>query len=310
MSEQMEQHNPTMVEHEYNASEIQVLEGLEAVRKRPGMYIGSTSSSGLHHLVYEIVDNAIDEALAGYCDHITVEILDGDVIRVTDNGRGIPVDIQQQTGRPALEVVYTVLHAGGKFGGGGYKVSGGLHGVGASVVNALSQWLEVRVHKNGQIYEMKFSRGAITQEMKVIGQTDHTGTEVVFKPDPEMFEDTVYDYDTLHKRMREQAFLNAGVRILMADRRAGQEREESMHYEGGIREFVTFINKNKSPLHENVIYMSGSRDDSMAEIALQYNDSYNEIIVSFANNVHTPEGGMHEEGFKLSLIHISEPTRH
>ena len=304
MSEQMEQHNPTMVEHEYNASEIQVLEGLEAVRKRPGMYIGSTSSSGLHHLVYEIVDNAIDEALAGYCDHITVEILDGDVIRVTDNGRGIPVDIQQQTGRPALEVVYTVLHAGGKFGGGGYKVSGGLHGVGASVVNALSQWLEVRVHKNGQIYEMKFSRGAITQEMKVIGQTDHTGTEVVFKPDPEMFEDTVYDYDTLHKRMREQAFLNAGVRILMADRRAGQEREESMHYEGGIREFVTFINKNKSPLHENVIYMSGSRDDSMAEIALQYNDSYNEIIVSFANNVHTPEGGMHEEGFKRALTNV------
>ena len=202
------------------------------------------------------------------------------------------------------EVVYTVLHAGGKFGGGGYKVSGGLHGVGASVVNALSQWLEVRVHKNGQIYEMKFSRGAITQEMKVIGQTDHTGTEVVFKPDPEMFEDTVYDYDTLHKRMREQAFLNAGVRILMADRRAGQEREESMHYEGGIREFVTFINKNKSPLHENVIYMSGSRDDSMAEIALQYNDSYNEIIVSFANNVHTPEGGMHEEGFKRALTNV------
>ena len=304
MSEQMEQHNPTMVEHEYNASEIQVLEGLEAVRKRPGMYIGSTSSSGLHHLVYEIVDNDIDDALAGYCYHITVEILDGDVIRVTDNGRGIPVDIQQQTGRPALEVVYTVLHAGGKFGGGGYKVSGGLHGVGASVVNALSQWLEVRVHKNGQIYEMKFSRGAITQEMKVIGQTDHTGTEVVFKPDPEMFEDTVYDYDTLHKRMREQAFLNAGVRILMADRRAGQEREESMHYEGGIREFVTFINKNKSPLHENVIYMSGSRDDSMAEIALQYNDSYNEIIVSFANNVHTPEGGMHEEGFKRALTNV------
>ena len=205
--------------NEYDASEIQVLEGLEAVRKRPGMYIGSTSSSGLHHLVYEIVDNAIDEALAGYCDHITVEILEGDVIRVTDNGRGIPVDIQQQTGRPALEVVYTVLHAGGKFGGGGYKVSGGLHGVGASVVNALSEWLEVRVHKNGQIYEMRFSRGNITQEMKIVGQTDHTGTEVVFKPDPEMFEDTVYDYETLHKRMREQAFLNAGVRILMADRR-------------------------------------------------------------------------------------------
>ncbi len=303
MSEEKEL-NSTMVEHEYGASEIQVLEGLEAVRKRPGMYIGSTSSSGLHHLVYEIVDNAIDEALAGYCDYITVEILDGDVIRVTDNGRGIPVDIQPQTGRPALEVVYTVLHAGGKFGGGGYKVSGGLHGVGASVVNALSEWLQVRVHKNGKIYEMKFSRGAITEEMKIVGATDRTGTEVTFKPDPEMFEDTVYDYDTLHKRMREQAFLNAGVRILMADRRAGQEQEESMHYEGGIREFVTFINKNKTPLHDEVIYMAGSREDSMAEIAMQYNDSYNEVIVSFANNVHTPEGGMHEEGFKRALTNV------
>ena len=303
MSEHME-HSPTAVEHEYGASEIQVLEGLEAVRKRPGMYIGSTSSSGLHHLVYEIVDNAIDEALAGYCDTITVEILDGDVIRVTDNGRGIPVDIQPQTGRPALEVVYTVLHAGGKFGGGGYKVSGGLHGVGASVVNALSQWLEVRVHKNGNIYEMKFSRGNITQEMTIIGTTDHTGTEVVFKPDPEMFEDTVYDYEILHKRMREQAFLNAGIHILMADRRPGQEQEESMCYQGGIREFVTYINKNKTALHEEVIYMSGTKDDSMAEIALQYNDSYNEIIVSFANNVHTPEGGMHEEGFKRALTNV------
>mgnify|MGYP004507433691 CR=1 FL=1 len=303
MSEEKEL-NSTAVEHEYGASEIQVLEGLEAVRKRPGMYIGSTSSSGLHHLVYEIVDNAIDEALAGYCNYITVEILDGDVIRVTDNGRGIPVDIQPQTGRPALEVVYTVLHAGGKFGGGGYKVSGGLHGVGASVVNALSEWLQVRVHKNGKIYEMKFSRGNITEEMKIVGDTDHTGTEVTFKPDPEMFEDTVYDYETLHKRMREQAFLNAGVRILMADRREGQEQEESMHYEGGIREFVTFINKNKTPLHDGVIYMAGVKDDSMAEIAMQYNDSYNEIIVSFANNVHTPEGGMHEEGFKRALTNV------
>ena len=295
----------TQVEHEYGASEIQVLEGLEAVRKRPGMYIGSTSSSGLHHLVYEIVDNAIDEALAGYCDHITVEILDGDVIRVTDNGRGVPVDIQSQTGKPALEVVYTVLHAGGKFGGGGYKVSGGLHGVGGSVVNALSEWMEARVHKNGQIYEVKFSRGAITQEMTVIGTTDRTGTEVMFKPDPEMIETTVYDYDTLHRRMREQAFLNAGVKILMADRRAGQEKEEFMHYEGGIREFVTFINRNKTPLHEKVIYMSGSKDDSMAEIAMQYcEDSYNEVIVSFANNVHTPEGGMHEEGLKRALTNV------
>lgn len=307
MSDMMEQNelNPTQVEHEYGASEIQVLEGLEAVRKRPGMYIGSTSVSGLHHLVYEIVDNAIDEALAGYCDQITVEILDGDVIRVTDNGRGVPVDIQAQTGKPALEVVYTVLHAGGKFGGGGYKVSGGLHGVGGSVVNALSEWMEVRVHKNGQIYEVKFSRGAITQEMTVIGTTDHTGTEVVFKPDPEMFETTVYDYETLHRRMREQAFLNAGVKILMADRRPEHERSEFMHYEGGIREFVTFINQNKTPLHEKIIYMAGSKDDSMAEIAMQYcEDSYNEIIVSFANNVHTPEGGMHEEGLKRALTNV------
>ncbi|MBD5099604.1 MAG: DNA topoisomerase (ATP-hydrolyzing) subunit B [Clostridiales bacterium] len=297
--------NNTQVEHEYGASEIQVLEGLEAVRKRPGMYIGSTSASGLHHLVYEIVDNAIDEALAGYCDQITVEILDGDVIRVTDNGRGVPVDIQPQTGKPALEVVYTVLHAGGKFGGGGYKVSGGLHGVGGSVVNALSEWMEVRVHKNGQIYEVKFSRGAITQEMTVIGTTDHTGTEVVFKPDPEMFETTVYDYETLHRRMREQAFLNAGVKILMADRCPEHETEEFMHYEGGIREFVTFINQNKTPLHEKVIYMAGSKDDSMAEIAMQYcEDSYNEVIVSFANNVHTPEGGMHEEGLKRALTNV------
>ena len=297
--------NSTAVEHEYSGSEIEVLEGLEPVRKRPGMYIGSTSSSGLHHLVYEIVDNAIDEALAGYCDRITVEILEGDVIRVTDNGRGIPVDIQPQTGRPALEVVYTVLHAGGKFGGGGYKVSGGLHGVGASVVNALSEWLEVRVHKNGQIYEMKFSRGNITREMTVVGATDRTGTEVVFKPDGSMFETTVYEYETLHRRMREQAFLNAGVRIDIADRRPGREQEESMRYEGGIREFVTFINRNKTPLHEQVIYMSGARDDSMAEIAMQYcEDSYNEIMVSFANNVHTVEGGMHEEGFKRALTNV------
>ena len=302
---EMNELNTTQTDHEYGASEIQVLEGLEAVRKRPGMYIGSTSSSGLHHLVYEIVDNAIDEALAGYCDHITVEILEGDAIRVTDNGRGVPVDIQAQTGRPALEVVYTVLHAGGKFGGGGYKVSGGLHGVGGSVVNALSQWMEVRVHKNGQIYEVKFSRGDMTQEMTVIGTTDKTGTEVVFKPDPEMFDDTVYDYETLHRRMREQAFLNAGVRIFIADRRPGHEAEESMHYQGGIREFVTFINKNKTPLHEQVIYMAGSREDSMAEIAMQYcEDSYNEIIVSFANNVHTPEGGMHEEGLKRALTNV------
>ena len=296
--------NSTHTDHEYNASEIQVLEGLEAVRKRPGMYIGSTSESGLHHLVYEIVDNAIDEALAGYCDHITVDILEGDVIRVTDNGRGIPVDIQAQTGKPALEVVYTILHAGGKFGGGGYKVSGGLHGVGASVVNALSEWLEVRVHKNGNIYEMKFARGNVTQAMTIIGSTDQTGTEVVFKPDPEMFEDTVYDYETLHTRMREEAFLNAGLKITISDQRPGHEQADSMCYEGGIREFVTYINRNKTPIHPEVVYMSGSRDDAMAEIAFQYTEAYNEIIVSFANNVHTPEGGMHEEGFKRALTTV------
>ena len=302
----------THVEHEYGASEIQVLEGLEAVRKRPGMYIGSTSSSGLHHLVYEIVDNAIDEALAGYCDHITVTILPGDIIKVTDNGRGIPVDIQQQTGKPALEVVYTILHAGGKFGGGGYKVSGGLHGVGASVVNALSEWLEVRVHKNGQIYEMKFARGVVTQAMTVVGETDRTGTEVVFKPDPEMFEDTVYDYEILHTRMREEAFLNAGLSITTTDEREHLDAEgnplpfkqDVMHYAGGIKEFVTWLNRSKTPLSDDVIYMSGMKDDSMAEVALQYNDSYTETILSFANNVHTPEGGMHETGFKAALTRV------
>ena len=289
---------------EYDASQIQVLEGLEAVRLRPGMYIGSTSSSGLHHLVYEIVDNAIDESLAGYCDNIEVVIEPGDVICVTDNGRGIPVDIQEQTGKPALEVVYTVLHAGGKFGGGGYKVSGGLHGVGASVVNALSDWLEVSVHKNGKIYQMKFSRGDITQPMTIVGETDHTGTVVRFHPDPEMFEDTVFDYDTLHTRMREQAFLNAGLRISTEDRREGKEQKDVMHYAGGIREFVNYINRNKTPLHEEVIYMSGSREDSECEIAMQYNDGYNEILVSFANNIHTPEGGMHETGFKAALTRV------
>ena len=294
----------TVVDTEYNASEIQVLEGLEAVRKRPGMYIGSTSASGLHHLVYEIVDNAIDEALAGYCTDITLTINEGDTITVTDNGRGIPVDIQAQTGRPALEVVFTVLHAGGKFGGGGYKVSGGLHGVGASVVNALSEWLTVQVHKDGKIYEMKFSRGNITQEMKVIGETDHTGTTVTFKPDPEMFDTLEYDYETLHTRMREQAFLNAGLRITISDARPGREKSEAMCYEGGIREFVTYINRNKTPLHEEVIYLSGAKGDSTAEIAIQYNDGYNETLVSFANDIHTPEGGMHETGFKAALTRV------
>ena len=294
----------TVVTNEYNAAEIQVLEGLEAVRKRPGMYIGSTSASGLHHLVYEIVDNSIDEALAGYCTDITVTINEGNTITVTDNGRGIPVDIQAQTGRPALEVVFTVLHAGGKFGGGGYKVSGGLHGVGASVVNALSEWLTVQVHKDGRIYEMRFSRGHITQEMKVVGETDHTGTTVTFKPDPEMFDTLDYEYETLHTRMREQAFLNAGLRITITDARPGMEQSETMCYEGGIREFVTFINRNKTPLHEEVIYLSGAKGDSTAEIAMQYNDGYNETLVSFANDIHTPEGGMHETGFKAALTRV------
>ena len=299
-----------IVETEYDASQIQVLEGLEAVRKRPGMYIGSTSASGLHHLVYEIVDNAVDEALAGYCRHITVTINEGNTITVTDDGRGIPVDIQAQTGKPALEVVYTVLHAGGKFGGGGYKVSGGLHGVGASVVNALSEWLEVSVHRDGRIYQMKFSRGEILQPMRVIGTTDRHGTFVTFKPDPEMFDTLEYDYETLHTRMREQAFLNAGLHITIADERIDsadkpeKERRDSMCYEGGIREFARWYNRHKTPLHDTVIYMAGKKGDETAEIALQYNDSFNETIVSFANDIHTPEGGMHEEGFKRALTSV------
>ena len=295
----------TKVTQEYGGSQIQVLEGLEAVRKRPGMYIGSTSSSGLHHLVYEIVDNSIDEALAGYCKHITVTINPGDSITVTDDGRGIPVDIQPQTGRPALEVVYTVLHAGGKFGGGGYKVSGGLHGVGASVVNALSEWLRVRVHKNGEIYEMKFARGQITQEMKVVGKTDKTGTEVTFQPDPEMFDSLVYDYEILHERMREEAFLNAGLAITITDDRDDEKQiSETMCYEGGIKEFAAWCNRNKTVLHDEVIYMKGSKGDASAEIAVQYNDGYNEFLLSFANDVRTPEGGMHETGFKTALTRV------
>ena len=294
----------TKVTQEYGGSQIQVLEGLEAVRKRPGMYIGSTSASGLHHLVYEIVDNAIDEALAGYCSHITVTINPGDSITVTDDGRGIPVDIQPQTGRPALEVVYTVLHAGGKFGGGGYKVSGGLHGVGASVVNALSEWLRVRVHKNGEIYEMKFSRGHITQEMTVVGKTDRRGTEVTFQPDPEMFDTLEYSYEILHERMREEAFLNAGLSITITDDRGDTPIGETMCYEGGIREFARWSNRNKTELHQDVIYMKGSKGDASAEIAVQYNDGYNEFMLSFANDVRTPEGGMHETGFKTALTRV------
>ena len=299
-----------IVETEYDASQIQVLEGLEAVRKRPGMYIGSTSVSGLHHLVYEIVDNAVDEALAGYCKHIRVTINPGNTITVTDDGRGIPVDIQQQTGKPALEVVYTVLHAGGKFGGGGYKVSGGLHGVGASVVNALSEWLEVEVSRDGKIYQMKFSRGHITQEMRVVGTTNQHGTKVTFKPDGQMFDTLEYDYETLHTRMREQAFLNAGLHITIEDKRPEsadkpeKERYDSMCYEGGIREFPAWYNRHKTPIHEQVIYMAGQKDDATAEVAMQYNDGFAETIVSFANDIHTPEGGMHEEGFKRALTNV------
>ena len=294
----------TKVTEEYGGSQIQVLEGLEAVRKRPGMYIGSTSSSGLHHLVYEIVDNSIDEALAGYCKHITVTINKGDSITVTDDGRGIPVDIQPQTGRPAMEVVFTVLHAGGKFGGGGYKVSGGLHGVGASVVNALSEWMKVRVYKNGNIYEMKFARGAITQEMTIVGKTEKTGTEVTFQPDPEMFDDTLYSYDILHERMREEAFLNGGLSITISDNRGDEPVSETMCYEGGIREFAIWQNRNKTAIHNDVIYMQGSKGDASAEIAVQYNDGFSESMLSFANDVRTPEGGMHETGFKTALTRV------
>ena len=292
------------VTQEYDASQIQVLEGLEAVRKRPGMYIGSTSASGLHHLVYEIVDNSIDEALAGYCTHIEVTIEKDDIIRVADNGRGIPVDTQGQTGKSALEVVFTVLHAGGKFGGGGYKVSGGLHGVGASVVNALSEWLEVQVHKDGKIYQMRFSRGSITEEIKIVGETERVGTIVRFKPDFEVFDELTYDYETLHTRMREQAFLNGGLAITIEDQREGQEKKEKMCYEGGIREFVSYLNRHKTPIHSDVIYLSGTKDDAIAEIAMQYNDGYNETLVSFANDIHTPEGGMHETGFKTALTRV------
>jgi len=290
---------------EYDATQIQVLEGLEAVRKRPGMYIGSTSSSGLHHLIFEIVDNSIDEALSGFCDEISVTIGKDGTITVIDNGRGIPVDIQEQTGKPALEVVYTVLHAGGKFGGGGYRVSGGLHGVGASVVNALSSSLEVRVHKNGQIYEMKFAYGDIIQEITVIGETDKTGTEVTFQPDADIFDDCDFNYELLRNRMREQAFLNDGLRITTRDERPGREAEDTMCYEGGISEFVRYINRNKTPLHENVIRLTGERNDATAEVALQYcSDVYNEFLLSFANNINTPEGGMHETGFKAALTRV------
>ena len=299
----MEQNNQTQ---KYDENDIQVLEGLEAVRKRPGMYIGSTGPRGLHHLVYEIVDNAIDEALAGYCDLITVEILKGNIIRVTDNGRGIPVGIHPKMGIPAVTVVYTILHAGGKFGGSGYKVSGGLHGVGASVVNALSSWLEVRVSDGQHIHYQKFYRGVPDADLKIIADTDKTGTEVVFSPDPEIFEEVNYDYDTLLARLREQAFLNAGVRILLRDTRSDEVVENDLCYEGGIRSFVEYIHKRKGLeiLHPQVIYLSGSKGTTTAEIAMQYNESYNELVMSFANDIHTVEGGTHEQGFKAALTRV------
>ena len=290
----------------YDETQIQVLEGLEAVRKRPGMYIGSTGPRGLHHLVYEIVDNAIDEALAGYCTHIETEILEGDVIRVTDNGRGIPVGIHPKMGIPAVTVVYTILHAGGKFGGEGYKVSGGLHGVGASVVNALSEWLIVEVKNGEHIYQQKFARGVAQGDLTIIGDTDETGTRVTFKPDSEIFEELVYDYETLHTRLREQAFLNAGVRMTITDRRTPTGPSDSMCYEGGIRSFVEFIHQRRGleALHEDVIYMKGDSGDNVAEVAMQYNDSYNELLLSFANNINTGEGGTHEDGFKQALTRV------
>ena len=288
---------------EYGGDQIQILEGLEAVRKRPGMYIGSTSSRGLHHLVYEIVDNAVDEALAGFCSEINVAINEGDTITVTDNGRGIPVDINHKAGKPAVEVVFTILHAGGKFGGGGYKVSGGLHGVGASVVNALSNWLEVQVCRDGHIYQQRYERGKTMYPLKVVGDcpADQTGTKVTFSPDGSIFEETVYDYDVLRQRLREMAFLTKNLRIVLTDKRPGQERTETFHYEGGIKEFVQYLNKSKEALYENVIYCEGERDGVYVEVAMQHNDSYNESTFSFVNNITTPEGGTHLAGFRNAL---------
>ncbi len=287
----------------YDENQIQVLEGLEAVRKRPGMYIGSTGENGLHHLVYEIVDNSIDEALAGYCTHIEVEIGEDNTVKVTDNGRGIPTGIHPKMGIATVEVIFTILHAGGKFGGGGYKVSGGLHGVGASVVNALSEWLEVWVHDGKNVYYQKYERGKSDGDLKIIGETDQTGTIVKFKPDGEIFSTLVFDYDTLLRRLREQAFLNRGIRITLTDKR-DDGRENSLHYEGGICSFVEYINKNKEVLHSDVIYLHSEKEDMNVEIAMQYNNDYNESIVSFANNIHTTEGGYHETGFKNALTKI------
>ena len=291
------------VENEYGADEIQVLEGLEAVRKRPGMYIGSTGEQGLHHLVYEIVDNSIDEALAGYCTKIEVSILPGNIIKVKDNGRGIPVGINQKMGLPAVTVVFTVLHAGGKFGGGGYKVSGGLHGVGASVVNALSEWLEVTIYHEGKEYKQRYERGKTMYPLKVVGDCDPelSGTKVYFLPDKEIFEETVYDYDILKQRLREMAFLTKGLRIVLEDKREGQEREKVFHYEGGIREFVSYLNRSKEALYPEIIYCEGEKDGVSVEVALQHNDSYTENTYGFVNNINTPEGGTHITGFRNAI---------
>ena len=291
----------TEVNGEYGADQIQILEGLEAVRKRPGMYIGSTSIRGLHHLVYEIVDNSVDEALAGYCNEIRVFIQKDNSIKVIDNGRGIPIGINHKAGLPAVEVVFTILHAGGKFGGGGYKVSGGLHGVGASVVNALSEWLEVTIHQDGKMYRQRYERGKVMYPLKEIGTTDHTGTEVIFLPDKEIFEETVFDFDTLRQRLREMAFLTKGIKIVLTDERMEEPKVREFHYEGGIKEYVSYLNRNKDPLYDQIIYCEGQREDIVVEVAMQHNDSYQEGTYSFVNNITTPEGGTHLTGFRNAL---------
>ncbi|MCC2255599.1 DNA topoisomerase (ATP-hydrolyzing) subunit B [Ruminococcus sp. CLA-AA-H200] len=293
----------TEFDAEYGADQIQILEGLEAVRKRPGMYIGSTSTRGLHHLVYEIVDNSVDEALAGYCDEIQVDINKDNSVTVSDNGRGIPVGINHKSGLPAVEVVFTVLHAGGKFGGGGYKVSGGLHGVGASVVNALSEWLEVEIYHEGKVYKQRYERGKVCYKLKIVGdcEADRTGTKVTFFPDGEIFEDTVFDYDTLKQRFREMAFLTKGLRIVLRDWRGEELHEHTFHYEGGIKEFVSYLNRSKTPLYEQIIYCEGMKDGVAVEVAMQHNDSYSDNTYGFVNNITTPEGGTHVEGFRSAL---------
>ncbi len=288
----------------YGADQIQILEGLEAVRKRPGMYIGSTSTRGLHHLVYEIVDNAVDEALAGFCSQIDISINEDNSITVVDNGRGIPTGIHEKAGIPAVEVVFTILHAGGKFGGGGYKVSGGLHGVGASVVNALSNWLEVEISRDGKVYRQRYEKGNVIYKLKEVGKTDKTGTKVTFMPDDTIFDDVVFDYDTLRRRFREMAFLTKNLKINLEDKREGKEKSVSFHYEGGIKEFVEFLNKNKNTLYDKVVYCEGQKDDIYVEVALQHNDSFNEATLSFVNNITTPEGGMHLTGFKSALTKV------